>query len=623
MGYLSVDFGCRKIRLLETEGTAKRIKLKAFRMIDTLREGVEMLDDPPSAKTTAETFKRTLSKNKFSRDPSCMALDTSYCIIRDISLPFKGDDQIRKVIKFESESHIQHDIDDVVVSYFKRSETVDKSNLMVFAAKKSDLRKHLDFLDNVGIDPAQIDVDILCLYNALCGTGVVKDHKCFIVVSAGREKTDLLVINKERLVSCRSIPICAGGIAAALTHDLKEGQLEPSDSGVRLLGFTNDQAVTERVFEGDAALLDDSGAQSDGEAETSTEKEGDQPASTEPAAAKSDAAGTGSAKKGTSPPASSASDSDRAEALASGRRQDYLRKFKREVMRVLTFLQMEHTPEKVYLTGMGSRMPGLKETAESLFHTTAEELDLLGRVDHSFSPSEVRAINNEVGVSLGLAYKQMGSDATRVDFRQENVRYAKKFDQIKIPLVYLTLLVLIMTILLNLELYKKRDVKKRELRYIYAYSLQELSEALGDKQEAERLVSSEKPDSRDGVMLIKDILTRKNTELLDELGRGGTIPELPSVFPVWHAVFSALMERDKDLEIFKLDEFRIDTRVNPPTLQLSGEVGTGEDMSTLINILSEVPMLYDVKPGEDKPTPSGNREFSNIKAFIRFEKEEG
>ncbi len=614
MGYLSVDFGCRKIRLLETEGTAKRIKLKAFRMIDTLREGVEMLDDPPSAKATAETFKRTLSKNKFSRDPSCMALDTSYSIIRDISLPFKGDDQIRKVIKFESESHIQHDIDDVVVSYFKRSETVDKSNLMVLAAKKSDLRKHLEFLDNVGVDPVQIDLDILCLFNALCGSGVVKDHKCFIVLSAGREKTDLLVIDKERLVSCRSIPIGAGGIAAALTHDLKEGQLEPSDSGVRLLGFTNDQAVTERVFEGDAALLGESGAEPGAEAEGDS----DEPTSAEADSQERDSAESGAALRATAEP-----DSNRVEALASGRRKDYLLKLKREVMRVLTFLQMEDTPEKVYLTGMGSRMPGLKETAEGLFHTKAKELDLLGRVDHSFSPSEVRAINSEVGISLGLAYKQMGFDATRVDFRQEDVRYAKKFDQIKIPLVYLTLLVLIMTILLNLELYKKRDVKKRELFCIYEYSLQELGEALGDKEKAKELVSAEPANSRTGVLLIKRILTRKNTELLDELGRGGTIPELPSVFPVWHAVFSALMERDKDLEIFKLDEFRIDTRVNPPTLQLSGEVGTGEDMSALINILSEVPMLYDVKPGEDKPTPSGNREFSNIKAFIRTEKKEG
>jgi|GEM_PF-2517218 len=618
MGYLSVDFGCRKIRLLETEGTAKRMKLKAFRMIDTLREGVEMLDDPPSAKATAETFKRTLSKNKFSRDPSCMALDTSYSIIRDISLPFKGDDQIRKVIKFESESHIQHDIDDVVVSYFKRSETVDKSNLMVVAAKKSDLRKHLEFLDSVGVDPVQIDLDILCLYNALCGTGVVKDHKCFVVISAGREKTDLLVINKERLVACRSIPIGAGGIAAALTHDLKEGQLEPSDSGVRLLGLSNDRALTERVFEGDAALLGESGDERDAESGTESDAGGDGDHAAEIDSKKDDAAETDATL-----PAATGPDSARAESLASGRRQDYLQKLKREVMRVLTFLQMAEPPEKIFLTGMGSRMKGLQETAESLFNAKAEELDLLGRVDHSFAPSDVRTINSEVGISLGLAYKQMGFDATRVDFRQEDVRYAKKFDQIKIPLVYLTLLILIMTILLNLELYKKRDVKKRELRYIYAYSLQELSEALGDKKEAEQLVSSEPADSRDGVMLIKRILTRKNTELLDELGRGGTIPELPSVFPVWHAVFDALMKRDKDLEIIKLDEFRIDTRVNPPTLQLSGEVGTGEDMSTLINILSEVPMLYDVKPGEDKPTPSGNREFTNIKAFIRTKKEEG
>ena len=40
---------------------------------------------------------------------------------------------------------------------------------------------------------------------------------------------------------------------------------------------------------------------------------------------------------------------------------------------------------------------------------------------------------------------------TRVDFRQEEVRYAKKFDQVKVPLACLAFLVLILVVLLNLE----------------------------------------------------------------------------------------------------------------------------------------------------------------------------
>jgi Tfp pilus assembly PilM family ATPase len=598
MGYLSVDFGSRKIRLLETEGTAKKLKLKSFRIIDTLREGSEMLDDPSSRKVVQDTFKRTLSKGKFSRDPSSMALDSSFCIIRDLSLPFKGDDQIRKVIKFETEGHIQQDIDDVVVAYFKKTETVDKSNLLVMASKKSDLRKHLEFLDELNVDPLHVDLDILCLYNALSGTGMLKDHKCFVVINVARETTDLLVIDRERLVSCRSIPIGAGNIASALRHDMKEENLDPRDSGIRLLGFTDSRPVTVKVFEGE---------------------EGEGAATGSDDAGGADEPGPIAVEK--APPPGGEVSEQHLEEMALNRRKDYLQKLRREVVRMLTFIKMENNPEKVYVTGMGCRMPGLKDAAASLFQTDVDELDLLGRVDHSFSREEALAVKHEVGTTLGLAFKQVGHDATRVDFRQEDVKYAKKFDQVKVPLACLTFLLLIMMVLLNLELYKQRDSKQKDMMLNYGYALQELAHATGDKQDAERLVSSEDPNTRDGVVLIRRTLENIDNELADELGRGGTIPELPSSFPVWHAFFDAIQKNDARIGIFKLDSLKIDTQVNPPLMTLNGEVGSGEDMSNILDILREVPMFTEVRAGDTSPTPAGTRKFQNVKVTIDFSKE--
>ncbi len=633
MGYLSVDFGHRKIRLLETDGSVKKLKIKGFRMVDISREEGELLDDPSSTKVAGDIVKNTLTKNKFSRDPSSMALDSSACVVRDLSLPFKGDDQIRKVIKFETEGHIQYDIDDVVVDYFKKTETIDKSNLMVVAARKDEVQKHLDFLDKANVDPVYVDLDILCLFNALSGTNYLKEHKCFIVINVSREKTDLLILDKGRMVTCRSIPLGAGNAAAALQHELNEEQLGAHDSGVRLLGLVEADSLTISAFGGDQAGSGAEEEESGEGAENAGVDTEDAGVDTEDAGVDTEDAGAGTAGAdeknigdagqhalvaGGNKPINGASDQIKGMVLKRG--QDFLEKFRREVVRMMAFLEMNSEPEKVYLTGEGCRMPGLKESAEALFHSEAAELDLLSRVDHGFSDKEVAAVNHEVGVALGVAYKQMGHDATRLNLRQEEIKYAKKFDQIKAPVAGLTFLLLIMMILLNLELYRERQCKMVDMKYIYQYSLRELGMALGDNAAAERKISSKDPNSREGVTLIQRLLVQKNNELLDELGRGGTIPELPSAFPVWHAVMDALLQNDDKLDIFKLDSIKIVTLPNP-TVTLNGEVGSGRDMSTLIGILKGVPMLKDVTAGDDTPTPEGNRKFTNIKASIDFTKE--
>ncbi len=611
MGYLNVDFGHRRIRLLEAEGTAKKLKLRSFRIVDTSREGGDIFDDPEAARAASNQLGRVLSSHKFSREPSSMALDSSSCFVRDLVLPFKGTEQINKVIKYEVEGHIQQDLDDIVVGYFKKSETIDKSNLMVMAARKDELRRQLEFLDTARIDPLYIDLDVMCFYNALSGTGIVDEHDSFIVINFGRDATSLLVIDKKRLVSTRSIPLGVGSVAAALEFDLKKEEIEEEGSEYGLLGLMDCRSMTDYVF---------------GEGIVS----GDVPAPGEPAEGGEEiviiedmAPGEDA---GDEPP-------DRAWELASRRLNDFFAKLRREIVRVLTFLETENRPEKLYLTGVGCRIPGVKKLIQSIFNVEAEELDFLSRVEHSFTGDEAMAINHEVGVALGLAFKQTGHDATRVDLRQEEMRYAKKFDQVKVPLACLTFLLLIMVTLLNLQLIKQRNCKQKEMDYIQDYVIDDLNMVLKDPNKAKAIAMAAEPGRR-RVERVRRALEDINKELLDKLGRGGTIEELPSVFPVWHALFAAIQNNqkglnqanrqiadDKKIEVFKLAKLKIETLKSKPDLIIDGEVGSGADYSNLLRALAEVPGFAKVERGDDrKAEDSDNRMFSGIRIELDLDK---
>lgn len=613
MGYLNVDFGHRRIRLLEADGTAKKLKLKAFRIVDTSREGGDLFDDPEAVAAASNLLGRTLSSHKFSRDPSSMALDSSSCIVRDLVLPFKGDEQINKVVKYEVEGHIQQDLDDIVVGYFKKSETIDKSNLMVMAARKDELRRHLDFLDTARVDPLYIDLDVMCFYNALSGTGILDEHDSFIVINFGRDATSLLVIDKKRLVSTRSIPLGVGSVTAALEFDLKEEGIEEEGSEFGLLGLTDCRSMTDFVF-GEGVVPGD------------VPEAGELPEGGEEIVIIEDVTPADGAADGDEPP-------DRAWELASRRLNDFFTKLRREIVRVLTFLETEQKPEKLYLTGVGCRIPGVKKLVQSIFNVEADELDFLSRVEHSFKGEQAVAINHEVGVALGLAFKQAGHDATRVDFRQEEVRYAKKFDQVKVPLACLTFLLLIMMILLNLQMVKQRTCKQREMDFIEDYVVDDLNMVLKDPKEAKRIAGAADP-GRPRVERVKRNLDAINKRLLDELGRGGTIEELPSIFPVWHALFDAIHKNqqglnhankkipdDQKIEVFKLSKLKIETLKSKPDLIIDGEVGSGSDYSNLLRALDLVPGFAKVERGDDrKAEDSDNRMFTGIRIELDLDK---
>ena len=78
---------------------------------------------------------------------------------------FTDAEQIRKVIKFESESHLPaSNIDDVIVGFYKVSEQGPRSRVLIFAVEKATIKRHLEALGKVGIEPTQIDLSATGLF---------------------------------------------------------------------------------------------------------------------------------------------------------------------------------------------------------------------------------------------------------------------------------------------------------------------------------------------------------------------------------------------------------------------------------------------------------------------------
>jgi type IV pilus assembly protein PilM len=582
--YVGVDLSNHQLRVLEAEGSARKLKLKRFRRVELIPTGeaqTSAFQDKELAKPIDEAF----SKAKISREPTALSWDSDLTVFRELELPFTSNDQIRKVVKYEAEAHLHNcDIDDVVVSYYKLGEEKDKSHLMVMAVRKDQLLNRLDILSRAGVDPLMADLDVMAAFNALSALGVTKERKNFMVLDVGRRTTNLMLVANERLVAGRAIRMGSDTLMRRIADDLETEVQNVKDEAGRLLADPRDEVRDDLLVPVRTA---------GGEETEETKKL----------------------------PVELARD------LALQRAGEFYGKLAREVNRTLATARIPEPVELVYVTGAGSALPGFAEQVASRLGIDAplEPLALLQRVEAEMPSEDMREVELEGLTALGLCFKLAGHDVTGVDFRQEEARYARKFDQIKEPLLYLSGLLLFFVLLLNfidlrLLSYRKPFLVQPDHSNIgltHDLAHQAYKRALGKDAKLPENVA--KPSLRSINYMLNRV--RERVELLKgELGRGGSIPELPSAFKLWKDCFDAIQTRMGTIDKLYLDNMTIAVRnQSQPSIELNGYVPTAGAYSDLIEALGTIEGKESVIPGAAGPkTVDGVELYSFSKLRVEY-----
>ena len=115
--FLALDYGAQRVRLMEFDGSVRKLRILKVVHVDLRVVAGEEGDDLEEADLKADQVASAVDDGKFTRDPSVMTFDAGSALFREFDLPFTADDQIEKVVRFEAESHVPLEIDDVVMQH--------------------------------------------------------------------------------------------------------------------------------------------------------------------------------------------------------------------------------------------------------------------------------------------------------------------------------------------------------------------------------------------------------------------------------------------------------------------------------------------------------------------------
>jgi general secretion pathway protein L len=203
-------------------------------------------------------LKELVSEGKIlPSDAIAVALPGHLISTKEISLPFTDPEKIKKTLYFEAEGQLLLDMDEVIIDYQPLLSAPDSTQVIVFAASKTMMRKFLEDLSSVGIDPSIVSVDQVALYHYRLWmnekTPIGEDPRGQVVIDLGAAKTVLCGMEGNRLRWARTTPMgvdilieffqgelkCSWQEAELLVNDLsRPGELQKKALGILADGFS-------------------------------------------------------------------------------------------------------------------------------------------------------------------------------------------------------------------------------------------------------------------------------------------------------------------------------------------------------------------------------------------------
>ena len=520
---VGLDIGAHRVRLVEVEAAGKGLRVVRLgeRDLDAVPDGGDREDVVRTA--VDALFRDTRS----SRGEVVLSWGAEACILREINVPFRAEDQIRKVAKFEFESHLHSQaIEEVVVDFVRVAETREGSRLLAVAAPKAPLRARLAALDRVKIDPVAVDVDVAALVEAAATAGALAEHPSSVLLDVGSRSTKIALVLEGHLLTARALRGGVDGLAGAIEKDL----------GVDA-GAASSRAVEGGPREDD--LLSVPGV-----------------------AVASDA------------PAGERSAASLEVAVVEDRRSDFLDRLCREVTRTVATAAPGVTFGALLVTGRGSLIPGVRERLAASVGLPVQPLDLFRGIPNPVPPDKAEEANAVYAVALGAAARALRLGPTNLDLRREDLAFARRFDQVKGSLAAALGLCIVAVGFLLWRAKTEKEASERDFAAMVSTAkattddVEKRYEGVVGKERAQNLARP----SGAPLQAIPDAHRRAkqmHDTLRNELGLSTDVPPIVSSLEVFKRVHQAVTSVRERVEYCLVDEESYDQREVKITFILS------------------------------------------------------
>lgn len=359
---------------------------------------------------------------RVARDAVALSIPAHRSLFREISVGFTDAETVRQVVKYEAEQHLPTtSIEDVVVNHHVLGVDAGRTHLLVSAVEKRLIARALELAARCGIDPLSIDIDLTASLNHYKACGTLDRPGRLLIAQLGYDATHIALVEAGRLRFVRSLTL---GLEAGLAVDPGEPDTDP------LAGL-----------EGAAEMSLDLGS-----------LEGDLVLS-------APSLESGAHGKLGPPPRP-----DTAEVERSAR-QRYRDRLLQQLRMTLVKAKVGAV-DAVALGGPGADLDEVRAALALRFGGAV----LVPSPALALGPRVARdaGMDARLPAALGLAWKLAGHDLVGFELRQDELRYARLYDQVRTGLLVAASLALTLVVLVCYQVRRHYRAERERFQQAYA-----------------------------------------------------------------------------------------------------------------------------------------------------------
>ena len=236
---IGLDIGSSSIKAVELDWGKKTPRLKHFGMIPLPPEAIVDGAFMDSA-SIVESIRSLIEGLRIKTKNVAASISGHSVYIKTINVPTMSEEQLEESIRWEAEQQIPFDIEDVNLDFQIINEQVnpDQMAVLLVAAKKDMINDYTAVIEEAGLQPTIVDVDVFAIENAYNLNFESSEDDVIALVNIG--------------ASVMNINILKGG-TTAFTRDISIGGRQITEEIQKRLKLTYEEAEAVKVKERDAA----------------------------------------------------------------------------------------------------------------------------------------------------------------------------------------------------------------------------------------------------------------------------------------------------------------------------------------------------------------------------------
>jgi len=193
---VGIDIGSRFIKAVEVKESKKGYMLERFGIVpmppDLIVDG-SILDAPRIVDAIRQVIEEAKIK---ARDTVLSVSGHSSVIIKRISLAEMTEEELEESIKFEAEQYVPFDIEDVNLDFqiLGPGEQKDQMDVIIVAVKREKMDEYVATVQEAGLRPIIVDVDVFALENVYEINYPVEADKNIALVNIGASSINMNII---------------------------------------------------------------------------------------------------------------------------------------------------------------------------------------------------------------------------------------------------------------------------------------------------------------------------------------------------------------------------------------------------------------------------------------------